>query len=63
MPLYLTEGDVDGLLTPAEAVDTVEECFRRLARGAIENMPRRRLRIPEGALAVMAATDAELELA
>jgi ornithine cyclodeaminase/alanine dehydrogenase-like protein (mu-crystallin family) len=63
VPLYLTEGDVDGLLTPVEAVDTIEECFHRLARGTIENMPRRRLRIPEGALAVMAATDAELELA
>jgi ornithine cyclodeaminase/alanine dehydrogenase-like protein (mu-crystallin family) len=63
VPLYLTEGDVDGLISPAEAVDAIEECFHRLARGSIENMPRRRLRLPEGALAVMAATDAELELA
>ena len=46
-----------------EAVDAIEECFHRLARGSIENMPRRRLRLPDGALAVMAATDAELELA
>src|SRR5262249_25680096 len=43
VPLYLTEGDVDGLIAPAEAVDAIEECFLRLARGAIENMPRRRL--------------------
>lgn len=63
MPLYLTESDVDGLLTPEEAVDTIEECFRRLARGAVENMPRRRLRLEEGALAVMAAADRELDLA
>jgi alanine dehydrogenase len=63
VPLYLTEGEVDGLLTPAEAVDAIEECFHRLARGAIENMPRRRLRLPDGALAVMGAADAELELA
>lgn len=63
MPLYLTESDVDSLLTPGEAVDAIEECFRRLARGAIENMPRRRLRLEEGALAVMAATDTELALA
>jgi len=63
VPLYLTERDVDGLIAPGEAVDAIEECFRRLARGAIENMPRRRLRMPEGALAVMAAADAELELA
>jgi alanine dehydrogenase len=61
--LYLTEADVDGLLTPEEAVDAIEECFRRLARGAVENMPRRRLRVPDGALAVMAATDGELALA
>jgi ornithine cyclodeaminase/alanine dehydrogenase-like protein (mu-crystallin family) len=63
VPLYLSEGDVDGLLTPLEAVDAIEACFRRLAAGAIENMPRRRLRMPDGALAVMAATDSELELA
>jgi alanine dehydrogenase len=63
VPLFLTEEDVDGLIAPAEAVDAIEECFRRLARGAIENMPRRRLRMPEGALAVMGATDAELGLA
>ena len=60
MPLHLTEGDVDGLITPAEAVDAIEECFHRLARGVVENMPRRRLRMPDGALAVMAAADAEL---
>ena len=63
MPLYLTESDVDGLISPAEAVDAIDECFQRLARGAIENLPRRRLRMPDGALAVMAATDSELELA
>ena len=63
MPLYLTEGDVDGLISPTEAVDAIEECFHRLGRGAIENLPRRRLRMPDGALAVMAATDSELELA
>jgi alanine dehydrogenase len=63
MPLYLTEEDVDGLIAPEEAVDAIEECFRRLARGAIENLPRRRLRMPEGALALMGAADAELGLA
>jgi ornithine cyclodeaminase/alanine dehydrogenase-like protein (mu-crystallin family) len=63
VPLYLTESDVNGLLTPEEAVDAIEECFRRLARGAVENMPRRRLRLEEGTLAVMAAADRELDLA
>jgi len=61
--LYLTEADVDGLLTSAEAVDAIEECFHRLARGVIDHMPRRRLRLTEGALAVMAAADSELGLA
>jgi alanine dehydrogenase len=63
VPLYLTEEDVDGLLTAEDAVDAIEECFGRLGRGAIENMSRRRLRMPDGALAIMAATDAELGLA
>ena len=63
MPLYLTEKDVDGLIESVEAVDAVEECFQRLARGAIENMPRRRLGLEGGALAVMAAADSELGLA
>jgi ornithine cyclodeaminase/alanine dehydrogenase-like protein (mu-crystallin family) len=61
--LYLTEKDLEGLIAPEEAVDAIEECFRRLARGAVENMPRRRLRMPDGVLAVMAAADSELELA
>jgi len=58
--LYLTEEDVEALLTPADAVDVVEACFGRMARGAVENMPRRRLRLDEGLLAVMAASDLEL---
>src|SRR5690242_19606966 len=60
MPLYLTESDVAELLTPADAVEAVEDCFRRMAAGAVENRPRYRLRLDEGALAVMAAADLEL---
>lgn len=60
MPLYLTEQDVAGLLPPAEAVAAVEDCFRRMASGAVENRPRYRLRLEGGALAVMAAADLEL---
>lgn len=44
-------------------MDAIEACFHRLAEDAVENLPRRRLRMPDGALAVMAATDAELGLA
>ena len=63
MPLYLTEEDVAGLLEPSDAVEAIEECFRRLARGVVDNAPRRRLRLDEGSLADMAASDRELGLA
>jgi ornithine cyclodeaminase/alanine dehydrogenase-like protein (mu-crystallin family) len=63
LPLYLTESDVESLLTPADAVEAVEASFLRMARGAVENPPRRRLRLPEGALAVMPAVDNELGIA
>jgi ornithine cyclodeaminase/alanine dehydrogenase-like protein (mu-crystallin family) len=60
MPLYLTEADVTALLTPLDAVVAVEECFRRLAAGSVENAPRRRLMLDGGRLADMAASDLEL---
>jgi alanine dehydrogenase len=60
LPLYLTEKDVEGLLTPEEAVDAIEECFGRMARGSVDILPRKRLRLEDGALAVMAASDREL---
>jgi ornithine cyclodeaminase/alanine dehydrogenase-like protein (mu-crystallin family) len=63
VPLYLTESDVESLLTPEDALGPLEECFRRQARGAIDNRPRTRQPAEEGALAVMSAVDAELGLA
>ncbi|MDE3189820.1 MAG: ornithine cyclodeaminase family protein [Acidobacteriota bacterium] len=57
---HFSEDDVARLLTPAAAVDAVEECFRRMARGAVANRPRYRLPLDHGALAVMAASDPEL---
>jgi ornithine cyclodeaminase/alanine dehydrogenase-like protein (mu-crystallin family) len=57
VPLYLTEADVEELLSPADAVEAVEACFRRMAAGAVENRPRYRLGLEGGALAVMAAAD------
>jgi len=60
VPLYLTEDDVAALLTPADAVEAVEGCFRRLASGSVENAPRRRLALEDGRLADMAASDVEL---
>ncbi len=64
MPLYLTEQEVESLLAPEDALGPIEECFRRLARGAIDNRPRTRQPIGDsGAFAVMSAVDDELELA
>ncbi|MDQ3163332.1 MAG: ornithine cyclodeaminase family protein, partial [Actinomycetota bacterium] len=60
MALYLTEADVEALLGPADALEAVEGCFRRMARGAVENRPRERLGLEGGLLAVMAASDLEL---
>jgi ornithine cyclodeaminase/alanine dehydrogenase-like protein (mu-crystallin family) len=63
VPLYLTEDDVRALVSPAAAVEAIEACFRRMAAGAVETAPRRRLRLDGGALADMAAADRELGLA
>jgi ornithine cyclodeaminase/alanine dehydrogenase-like protein (mu-crystallin family) len=60
MPLYVTEADVSELLSPADAVEAIEACFRRMAAGSVENRPRYRLGLEEGALAVMSAADIEL---
>src|SRR3954466_2917595 len=59
MPLYLTEADVEAVLSPADAVDAVEASFRHIAAGQVENRPRYRLRLGEGGLAVIAAADLE----
>jgi alanine dehydrogenase len=63
VPLYLRESDVQELLTPADAVEAVEGCFRRMAAGRIENRPRFRLGLDPGLLNVMAASDLELGVA
>jgi alanine dehydrogenase len=63
VPLYLREADVEDLLTPADAVEAVEGCFARLARGAVENRPRARIGLDGGRLHVMGAADLELRRA
>jgi alanine dehydrogenase len=60
VPLYLSEQDVEALLEPIDAVEAVEECFRRMAAGAVSIAPRRRLPLDEGGLADMAASDLDL---
>ncbi|HWN23201.1 MAG TPA: ornithine cyclodeaminase family protein [Gaiellaceae bacterium] len=63
MPVYLSEHDVESLLSPGEAVPVVEACFLRLAGGTVENVPRKRLPFEGGSFAIMAAVDRELGLA
>ncbi len=58
--LYLSERDVDELLTAGDALEAVEESFHRLARGSVENRPRERLPLEDGQFAVMACVDREL---
>jgi len=58
--LFLSESDAKELLTPEAAVDAVERSFLRMAAGSVEIAPRRRLRLQEGRLADMAASDLEL---
>ena len=58
--LHVSESDVERLLSPADAVEAIEACFQRMARGAVENRPRYRLSLEHGTLAVMAAADLEL---
>lgn len=60
MTLFLSESDVQELLSPADAVDSVEASFQRMAVGAVQLAPRRRLDLEEGRLADMAASDLEL---
>lgn len=63
MPIYLTEGEVAELLTPRDALDAIEACFIRLARGVVESRPRARIPLEDGVFASMAAADRELGLA
>jgi alanine dehydrogenase len=63
MPLWLSEDDVAALVTPAEAVPVIEDCFRRMAAGEVELMPRRRFAVEDGYFAVMAAADRGLGVA
>jgi len=61
--LYVTEAQVGELLTPAEAFAAVEDSFRRLARGAVDNPARVRTELPDGVFAVMPCVDRELGFA
>jgi alanine dehydrogenase len=61
--LYLTEEDVEALLSMGDVLEAVEGSFHRQAAGEIEILPRERLRLESGWLAVMAASDRGLKVA
>jgi alanine dehydrogenase len=60
VPHLIRESDVEQLLSPADAVEAIDACFARLAKGAVENRPRFRLGLEGGLLHVLAAADLEL---
>ncbi len=53
--LFLTERDVDKLLTMEAALQAVEEAFRAWGEGRAVNRPRLRVRVPKGFLHLMPA--------
>lgn len=58
--LYLTEADVRALLPMKDAIELMQDAFERLASGAAQNQPRRRLILPAGsALHYMAGSDGQ----
>jgi alanine dehydrogenase len=54
--LYLTEQNVEQLLTMPMAIEAVDEAFRQLGSGQAENLPRRRLHSAKGMMHLMAAS-------
>ena len=50
MTLYLTEAEVNQVLTMELALETVEEAFRLMSEGGATNPPRSRIRLPDGGL-------------
>ncbi len=56
MPRYITEQEVDKLLTMGIAMEALEEAFKARADGDAYNMPRRRLPTGSGTYNFMAAT-------
>ena len=55
MTLYLTESDVERILTMPDALRVVEDAFQEMGRHAAINRPRQRVRAPTGLLHIMPA--------
>ena len=54
--IYLTEADVQRLVTGKDAIATLEELFATWGQPSTANIPRRRARLPGGALNLMGAS-------
>ena len=50
MTLYLTEAEVNQVLSMELALETVEQAFRLMSEGGATNPPRSRIRLPDGGL-------------
>jgi ornithine cyclodeaminase/alanine dehydrogenase-like protein (mu-crystallin family) len=57
MTLHINESEVRSVLTMAMALEAVEECLRKQARGEVVVQPRRRFELPKGFYHYMAAAD------
>lgn len=53
MPIFLTENDVEGLLSMPLALAAVESAHRELSAGAACDVPRQRTRLPQTALHIL----------
>jgi alanine dehydrogenase len=61
--LYLTEAEVESLVTTEDALAAVQGSLERQAEGTLQLAPRRRIDLEDGAFALMAAADSGLGLA
>ena len=57
MALYLTEQNVEQLLSMPEAISALDDAFRRQADGDVLNRSRQRLHLPNGTYHTMTAAD------
>lgn len=62
MALYLTEADVDSLVSMTDALAAVERAFTAMAAGEAENVPRMRAKAPGILLHTMSAAAGYLDL-
>src|SRR5439155_5796282 len=53
MALYLTDDEVRRLLPMNECIDVLDDLFRQESQGLVENIPRKRTRLPRTAITLM----------